>query len=235
MSATLERLALIQARDLELDSLVEQKGHTPRDLIETGERRMALQQELQAKEAEHAERASRIRSGELELGGLGERKRAAANSSLRAETTKEASQFQNQELMIGARLQELEEDMMPLLEEAEALEAEVTELKSQLSEIEPVLASLNEAENERIAALDEQLATLSAERNTMAGEVESKLLKIYEQVRRARKGLGLVEVADGTRCGGCNVHLQIHVQQKLRKSNEIVRCPSCGRILYLKP
>lgn len=162
-----------------------------------------------------------------------ERRKAAANSALTAESAKEASQFQNQELQFATRVQEVEEDLLPLLEDSERLAAEVAELTDQIAELDPQLAELRRAEEERVSSIDSRVSDLRQEREAGTEGISRQLLAIYEQVRKARKGVGLAEVVDGSRCSGCNVHLPIHIVQKVRKNNGIIRCPSCGRILHV--
>ena len=191
-----------------------------------------LQARLADKRSEHEERRSEVRAAELELGSMEERRKAAAASALTAESPKEASQFQNQELMFATRVQEVEEDLMPLLEDAERLEGEVNGLAAQVEELAPQVDELQKAESDRVSAVDERIEALAAERAGMVGGIDRTLLATYEQVRKARRGIGLAEVQGGSRCSGCNVHLPIHVVQKVRKDTAIVRCPSCGRILY---
>jgi uncharacterized protein len=98
----------------------------------------------------------------------------------------------------------------------------------------PRLETMEAEEAERLTSIDARERDLRAERDALATEVPAGLLRQYEQVRRSRRGLGMVELVDGRRCGGCNVQLPIHVVQKARKGGAVVRCPSCGRILWAK-
>lgn len=232
MSDEMTRLQGVQARDLEIDALQEERGRTPVELTSALEKQAELERQLAAKRQESDERNSEVRSFELELGAMQERRKAAANAALTAETAKEVSQFQNQELMFGTRVQEIEEDLLPLMEDAERLENEVSELDTQVTEIGPVVEQLKQAEVERVSEVDRKAVDLTAERAAMVEGISASLLSIYEQVRKARKGVGLAEVLDGNRCSGCNVHLPIHVVQKVRKNIGVIRCPSCGRILH---
>lgn len=232
MSDQMKDLADVQARDLEIDALQEERSQTPAELTEAENRLEQLRAEISARQRELDGRQAEVRSAELELGTLEERRKAAANSSLTAETPKEASQFQNQELQFATRVQEVEEDLLPLMEETEQLSSEVAELEGQLAELEPLVSSLQQAEAERVEGIDERIQTISQERTGMAGAIDRRLLQTYEQVRKARRGVGLAEVVGGNRCSGCNVHLPIHVVQKVRKKAGVVRCPSCGRILH---
>lgn len=230
----LEKLSEVQSRDLDLLALEEERRQTPPELIELERRKESLQSALSSVIDRHDELRRRVNENELELKSLEARRKSAADSAVAAGNPKEASQYQNQELQFATRIQELEEDTLPLMERLEALESERDELKSQLEELQPQLEQVATAERERVSALDERVAAISGERDALAREIEASLLKQYEQVRRAKRGVGLVTVVDNQRCGGCNMRLPIHVVQKAMAGRSITRCPSCGRILWVR-
>lgn len=229
----LEKLNEIQNRDLKIDTLEEEKKQTPPELIEARIRKTDLEERLAAKRREHEALRQRVSSSELELRALEERRKSASEASLRAGSSKEAAQFQNQELQFATRVQELEEDTLPLMEQLDVLAAEVAELEEALAELEPMLAELAAQEEARLEEIDDRMGSIRDEREGLAGAVDDGLLRQYEQVRRARRGVGLVEIA-GQTCGGCTVRLPIHVIQKARRGTGVTRCPSCGRILWPK-
>lgn len=228
----LDRLSDVQTRDLELDNLEEEKGRTPPELVETRKRRQGLEESLTRRNQEREELRRRLSQNELELKTLDERRKAAAAAGLRADSAKEASQYQNQELQFATRVQELEEDTMPLMGELEELDSDIATLQAELDELEPVLTGLTEQEDARLQELDERIASLSGERQSLAQDLDKQLLRQYEQVRKARRGVGLVPVVSNQQCGGCSVKLPIHVVQKAKKGKGVTRCPSCGRILW---
>ncbi|MEX2542532.1 MAG: C4-type zinc ribbon domain-containing protein [Trueperaceae bacterium] len=230
----LDRLSDVQNCDLELDNLQEEKGRTPPELIETRKRRDELQERLTKRNREREDLRKRLSQNELELNTLDERRKAAATAGLRADSAKEASQYQNQELQFATRVQELEEDTMPLMGELETLDEDIATLQGEVDELEPVLAELTATENARIEALESRIDDMSGERDALAKDIDRQLLRQYEQVRKARRGLGLVPLVSNQQCGGCNVKLPIHVVQKARKGAGVTRCPSCGRILWAK-
>lgn len=229
----LEQLSDVQTRDLELDALEAEKEQTPPLLIETRASKAALERQLEDKRLAFKELRKQLRENELELEALQSRRRSASEAALRASTSKEASQYQNQELQFATRLEELEADTLPLMERLEAMQAEVTALEDELAELQPELDRLSAEEEARVADIAAKMERVQLEREELASGIDSALLKQYDQVRRARRGLGLVQVVDQQNCGGCNVRLPIHVLQKVRRGVGITRCPSCGRILWM--
>jgi predicted nucleic acid-binding Zn-ribbon protein len=231
----LETLSEVQSLDLERDALAATRGETPQELLDARARRSELETEHRRVKHLHDDLRKQVAAAELELKSLQERRKSASESALRASSAKEMSQFQNQELQFATRAQELEEDALPLMERLEAAAHELAGLQEQLDELAPHLEGLEVAERARVADVDALDADLADRRERHATSVDATLLRQYEQVRKARRGLALVGLLDGKRCGGCHVQLPIHVVQKVRKGQGVVRCPSCGRLLYQEP
>lgn len=230
----LEKLNEVQGVDLKLDALQEERGQTPEELTIEAERKSDLERRLERKTQDRDELRRRVAANELDLKTLGQRKRDASDFALRATTTKEASQYQNQELQFSTRVQELEEDTLPLMEGLESVQAEVTALQEELDTMTPAFEAMLEHERERLEEIDVREVRLGQERSGLAAGIDTALLRQYEHVRKARRGIGLVEIVGNERCGGCNVKLPIHVIQKAKAAKAVTRCPSCGRILWPK-
>lgn len=143
--------------------------------------------------------------------------------------------------------------------ELQALQLDVASLKKHLGALEDRLleamlaneaaaSTLNEArdaqaraesrfgeEARRLAAerdsLMRALERLDAERKAATSPLETGLLEQYETLRRERRGLAVVAVADGA-CAACGTTLTPAQQQTARSSAHIARCPTCGRILF---
>ncbi|HEX7039183.1 MAG TPA: C4-type zinc ribbon domain-containing protein [Trueperaceae bacterium] len=228
----LKRLSDVQALDLQIDALEGERGQVPQELTDLVARVADLESRLERKAQEVADLRRRVNASELELKTLSERRKGAADSAMRAASAKEAAQFQNQELQFATRVQELEEDTLPLLEQLERVTGEHDALRAELDGLQPTLAEMRAREDERVAQVDARIAETRAQRDELAAGVDRPLLRQYEQVRAARRGLALVEIVNGQSCGGCSVRLPIHVVQKVRRGEGVTRCPSCGRILW---
>jgi predicted nucleic acid-binding Zn-ribbon protein len=230
----LETLFDVQERDLEIDAIEAKKQETPQELLDTRAKVEDLERRLQERQRVYDDLRKQVRSLELELETLQMRRKSAANSALTASSSKEASQFQNQELQFATRIEELEGDTLPLMEKSEQVKAEVDALEAELAETRPKFEQLVADEEARIASLDAEMGALLTRRNSLAADIEAGILRQYEQIRKARRGVGLATVEDGQRCSGCNVRLPLHVLQKVKRAGDVTRCPSCGRLLFMK-
>lgn len=126
-----------------------------------------------------------------------------------------------------------EEDILMYMERAEELSKTVEKRKSELSDCEKELESLKEKNAARIEKLDAELAELLRLRSGKAPGVDSGMLSLYEQTRKARGGLAFV-AAEGNACSGCSMELRAQVVSELMKG-EILVCDSCSRLLYMEP
>ena len=97
-----------------------------------------------------------------------------ANAAIAAGPSREAAQYQNQELQFATRVQELRDDTLPLMERMEVLEHEVRELQAALTEIGPQLSELAQAEEVRVAQVEEKISTLMDERNQVAHGLDAR-------------------------------------------------------------
>ena len=72
---------------------------------------------------------------------------------------------------------------------------------------------------------------LLAERQAALGPVAARAIEQYEALRRQRRGVAVSEVLENA-CSACGTTLTAALQQSARHADQLVYCPSCGRILY---
>jgi predicted nucleic acid-binding Zn-ribbon protein len=79
--------------------------------------------------------------------------------------------------------------------------------------------------------MKEEIEKLKAERVTLAASVDESYLSRYERIMRHRQDVAVVPVQHGN-CGGCHLQLPPQVAHQAKRSEEMVTCEQCGRILY---
>ncbi len=123
------------------------------------------------------------------------------------------------------------------------IERQQTIIESKMAEIEEANKELEEttAEYEKVAAeVGEKLASIDAdkgklfeERNTKTMDIDMKILSFYEKIRVWAKNTAVVPVKKQA-CYGCFMKLNDSAYASLIKSEELLTCPHCGRIMYLE-
>ena len=81
-----------------------------------------------------------------------------------------------------------------------------------------------------LETLTEAHSNLTGERRLLAAEVAHEALQVYDQIK-GHKGTAVARVEQGT-CRGCRIALPTTELQQVRGGG-LVRCSSCGRILFL--
>jgi uncharacterized protein len=229
-SSVLEQLLKVQSLDLELDKLKFDEASIPGDLAATRDERALLLSKLESTKAEHAAVRRQVSAAELELKDLSSKRERAKVDQQNSSSVKEQSQYTSVILQLDTRIEDLENDSLPLIEKMETLAARVAGLEENLNELEPKLLELESLDDDRIKALQASFEGKMAVRNDLAEEIDFDVLREYNAVRKAKKGAGIVPIVMG-KCDGCKMQLPMNVVQRVMGGAVPVKCPSCGRIL----
>jgi len=128
----------------------------------------------------------------------------------------------------------LEEEVLTLIEQVEALEGSLRASEEELKAVQDSLAKLGETGDGRSRQLRAEIAGDSSERNALAARLSEGIRKKYEQLFARRNGIAVVEVRAGN-CRGCNMSLPPQLYIRIQRRVEIEYCPNCQRILYWRP
>lgn len=231
-SGQLERLYQVQQLDLELDSLTSQESEIAVELKDARAQQERINNDLEDAEIALEGVDKQVRRLELDLGTTQEQiGRNKSEQDKNATNAKMQSQYENVIQQLGERVSDYEESLAPLYERREALSSRAAELRAEHRALRPQLAALEDADEARIQGLRDAGRERRERRAGMAANIESRLVKEYELIRRSKKGLGIVPF-EGGRCKGCNVQLPTNVQQRAALGKlPAVKCPSCGRFL----
>jgi predicted nucleic acid-binding Zn-ribbon protein len=77
----------------------------------------------------------------------------------------------------------------------------------------------------------ERIERLEAERDAALPQISQTDLSLYDQLRKTRNGVAVVKISSRA-CGACGATLTAAVIQSSQASGQVVRCPTCTRILY---
>jgi predicted nucleic acid-binding Zn-ribbon protein len=113
---------------------------------------------------------------------------------------------------------------------AAAKRAEAT-LAAQSREIELEKKALNQELTSTETALKESTEA----RATLVKALEPRLVALFEQVAKVRKGVAVCSATRDGLCSVCHVRVRPSVFQQIRHNDSIVQCDSCQRVLYWIP
>jgi predicted nucleic acid-binding Zn-ribbon protein len=129
----------------------------------------------------------------------------------------------------------VEEKILERMMEADAIavaikEAEVT-CAAERKEIEADQKMLAD----ELVTVEGTLASATKGREALLADLEPRLIAVFEQVARVRKGVAVTMATRDGLCSVCHVRLRPQVFQLVRQNDSIIQCDSCQRILYYVP
>jgi len=125
---------------------------------------------------------------------------------------------------------EIERQQIIVEAKAEEIEAAKVELEAATEEFNKISTEVNE----KLASIDEDKGKLFGERETKTMEIDMKILSFYEKIRIWARNTAVVPIKKQA-CYGCYMKLNESTYASVIKSEEIITCPHCGRIVYLEP
>lgn len=228
----LSRLHRVQHLDLDLDRLRAEEGNIPDALRNARAEQERLNNLLEDTEITLEATDKKVRQQELDLAGTREQiVRAQDEQEKNAFDARAQSQYGSRIQMLGERAEEMEEDLLPLREQQRELAEKAAALRAEHRALRPSLSALETEDEARVQDLRDQGEGARKERAELVANLDARTVKEYDMIRKAKKGLGVVEIKNGS-CSGCNVNLPVNVQQKAALGKlPPVKCPSCGRFL----
>jgi predicted nucleic acid-binding Zn-ribbon protein len=183
-----------------------------------------LQAELESVETQRRELEARLAAEETKM----KDRRMRLN---RVRNEKELSALRR-EIEVGKEANQLlEDEVLGVLEAAEASAARAAEAQQALTELEAVISANAGERTARISGLEAELQRDGTRREEMARTIEPGLLRKYEQIFARRGGTAVVEARNGT-CQGCHMHVPPQLYNELQRTQDVRQCPNCHRILF---
>ena len=113
----------------------------------------------------------------------------------------------------------------------------VDTLQGTLQQKQETLAEYEQVWTERKTALDtesdqrkREYVYLKKAREKVSEHLSADNLELYEHLRRRKNGVAVAKLEDEM-CGACHTAVAIGILNNVRYSDELLNCPSCGRIL----
>lgn len=144
---------------------------------------------------------------------------------------KELKALQLEEEIAKEQISFANEEIVRLDEIAAAKEEELKELQEKLTEEEESIKEIQIAVDDAIDAINQEKNQVSQERGELLEKFDNKILTFYQKIRRWAKDSAVVPVKDQA-CYGCFMKINDKTYSEVIKSEEIINCPHCGRILY---
>lgn len=239
MGPVLNALVKLQSVENQLRAVKAKLARCRRSVIIQENQVRRLQNTLEAKREEM--QLTKVQSDRLEL----ELKaRDEEVSKLRAhlnvaKTNKEYASVLTQLNTTKADNSKVETQILELMKDIEADEAECSEIQNQIDEAKQKLEQTRKDAEANAAKYEADIEEIQKEWDKKAKDIPQEPLRIFKRVAETYDGeaLAVVEKQEGKTeaysCGGCFMGVTAESVNMLLTRDEIIRCPSCTRILVL--
>jgi len=162
--------------------------------------------------------------------------RAALNN---AKTNKEYAAVLTQLNTTKADNSKIENQILELLRDIDALQAERESTRKQIDEQKQLLEQIRKKADTSSAELEAEIAEIQNDWNQVAETIPPSRLETFNRVAETYDGQAVVEIeqsegrSEAYSCGGCFMGIAAECVNLLMTKDEIIRCPNCTRILVL--
>ncbi len=144
---------------------------------------------------------------------------------------KELQDLQADILSLKKRYASTEDQELEAMMRVEAALAAVRSAEEELQQIQAKYNTDHQTLFQERSALTKEAESLRAEREAALTTLAGGVLEQYEALRQQRRGVAVAEISENA-CNACGTILTAALQQSARHADQLVFCPSCGRILY---
>ena len=239
MGPVLNGLVKLQSVENQLRVIKGQLARCRRNVIIQENQIRSLQNVLEAKREEV--QLTKLQSDRLELDlrtkdeGI-VKLRASLNS---AKTNKAYAAVLTQLNTTRADNSKLESQILELMKDIDADEAEMAEIRGQIEEQKQKLEQIRKESDSMAIKYEAEIKQIQKEWDQAAKDIPSESLETFKRVAETYDGeaLAVVEQQDekaGTySCGGCFMSIAAENVNLLMTKDDIIRCLNCTRILVL--
>lgn len=231
MNQYLEQLVTLSQIDKKIDGYAPRIDDINRSLNLKKEEIESIDNQISNTLNEISELKSQIDSTNAHISEFNLKLKEVGKKSGSVKTEKEIKALNLEEDLAKDQLEAANEEIARLeriIETKKLFTAELNEKKdvinATLAELEKeTLSKLNELQNDRNMVYEQK--------DKLLLEMNQKVLTFYEKIRKWAKNTAVVPVKKQA-CYGCFMKINDKTYANVIKSEDIVTCPHCGRILY---
>ncbi len=231
MREQIELLANIQQKDNILKQLREQIVQGPLRIEEKENRVRGLTEYLEADKNMIEETRKLQRQYEAKVDDGSECIKKSQVKLLSVKNNKEYQAVLKEIEEIKNANAQLEDKILASMEEQEELKQALNEKANELASIREMFETEKTAIQAELNEAEKRLWEEEAQRQEIARDVDTDVLRTYEQLK-TRIGSPVVVLAKKTTCTGCNLNIPPQMYNELQKRDSLRFCPNCDRIIY---
>ncbi|HOU56885.1 MAG TPA: C4-type zinc ribbon domain-containing protein [Smithellaceae bacterium] len=223
----------LQECDSQLVKLAAKKTRLPEEIQamendfqayrESIEQNKQKQEDLKARRAEYEAAIKKIGDGMIKTKGR----------LLEVKNNKEYQAMLKEIETAEKTLGEMETRIIALMEDMDKLSVLVKQDDAVLAQETRKHEQEKKIIEDDLSAVDADTACWTEKRAELQKQIPADLLNRYERIKKRNNGVGVISVWKAV-CSGCHMNIPPQLYNELQRSNELLSCPNCNRIMYFK-
>jgi predicted nucleic acid-binding Zn-ribbon protein len=152
----------------------------------------------------------------------------------RIKNSKELQALQREIDLMRQSNGDLEEELIKIMQEIDAIKTSIQGKEAEMAALREAWQNQQQELEGQIRGIDQAVSEALSRRQSIAANLARDLISRYELIFSRRGGTAVVEVAGGI-CQGCFMNIPPQLSNEIIRSDKIHLCPSCQRIVYVKP
>lgn len=231
MNTYLSQLVQLSKIDKEIDSFgprIEKIEHTLKKALENQE---LVQGKIDEAEQQIKDAELKKSQHNLHIAELSQKMEDIGKKTATIKSEKEQKALQLEEEICKEQLDFSHEEIGRL---DKVIESKVEIKKEILTELDEVAKKTKEAQADiasSMESIEKERAIVYANKQALVDKMSQKILTFYEKIRKWAKNSAVVPVKKQA-CYGCFMRINDKTYSAVIKSEDIITCPHCGRILF---
>lgn len=230
MKESLFKLLELQEIDNQIDAIERIRRDYPADIARIGQEIEGARDQVQAQrmKQEALEKAQRHHERELEAATADLKKHQ--DRLYEVKTNREYDALQVEIEACRNRVNEQENSILAAAGALEELIPQIQRLGEAFAQEEQERLKRKQELVEKLNAIGSEVQRHQESREAVRVQVVPNALMIYDRIRRGGRTLAVVRLSKRA-CGGCFLEIPPQRASEVRRSDRIIPCESCGRIL----
>ncbi len=231
MNIHLKQLVKLSVLDKEIDSFQEEEAKINQSLNQILTEQNTYRGNIEALTGEVEDLNNVKNKNEGLLAELSDKIKDIEKKTTLIKSEKELKALQLEEEIAKEQIAHANDEIDRLDRLASAKKEEVTSLEGKVEELETSIEQAKKDSEEELKALEERRKEAFKTKEVEITKIPQNILSFYQKVRRWAGSTSVVPMKKKS-CYGCHMVLSERVYSEVIKSDDIVSCPHCGRILY---
>ena len=129
---------------------------------------------------------------------------------------------------------DLEEELIKIMQQMDGIKTQIQAKEAEMAALREEWQKQQQTLGNQITGIDRAVMDAANRRQSIAAQITGDLISRYELIFSRRGGTAVVEVSGGI-CQGCFMNIPPQLSNEIVRSDKVHLCPSCQRILYVKP